>query len=182
MSENTSKKNTKVIIIAAIVIIVVLIGAVVTLAIKISSDKDDTSTAEETTATTRQVLINDENAESIVEDLLNEETAVIPVSHYAVDMTVEWHFPDGTSASTDAYVGNSTLNSTDVYFDVARKDNGEIIYASPVIPLGSAIEEIKLDTDLDAGTYPCILTYTLIDENQTPISTLNVAVEIIVEG
>lgn len=182
MAENTSKKNTKIIIVIAAVIIVVLVGAVVVLATKINSNKNDVGSAEETTATTREVLVNEDNAESMVEELFKEETqAHLPVSHFAVDMTTVWHFPDGKSASTDAYVGNSFLNSTDVYFDVARRDNGEIIYSSPVIPLESALDEIVLNTDLDAGTYPCVLTYTLIDENQTPISTLNVAVEIIVE-
>lgn len=182
MAENTSKKNTKIIIVIAAVIIIVLVGAVVVLATKINSDKNDVGSAEETTVTTRQVLINEDNAESVVEEFLKEEEqAHIPVTHFMTDMTTVWHFPDGKSASADAYVGNSEFNSTDVYFDVMRQDNSEIIYASPVIPLGSAIDEIKLNTDLDAGTYPCVLTYTLVDGEQRPISTLNVAVEIIVE-
>ena len=183
MAENTSKKNTKIIIVIAAVIIVVLVGAVVVLATKINSNKNDVGSAEETTATTREVLINEDNVESVAESLFEEENQErIPVTHFMTDMTTIWHFPDGKSASTDAYVGNSELNSTAIYFDVARKDNSEIIYSSPVLPLDTELDEITLNTDLDTGSYPCVLTYYLIDDEQKPISKVNVAVEVIIEG
>ena len=51
----------------------------------------------------------------------------------------------------------------------------------PIIPVGSYLENIALDTALPAGTYDCILTYHLLDEENVSISTLKLTVTIVID-
>lgn len=97
-------------------------------------------------------------------------------------MTNTWHFETGDGVSRDAYVQNLPENTNDVYFDLfLAGQETESIYQSPVIPRGSELTEIALDKPLEAGTYDCVLIYHLVDEEQKTISTLRVAVVIVVE-
>lgn len=96
-------------------------------------------------------------------------------------MTTEWHFNSGDSMSGDAYVQNVINNTNDIYFDVALVDDPEhVIYKSPIIPRGSRLENIMLDEKLQPGTYDCILTYYLVDDNNYPVSSLQINIQIIV--
>ena len=89
----------------------------------------------------------------------------------------------GKEVSYDAVVENVAKNTNDVYFDIVlEEDEEKVLYKSPVIPRGGRLEEIILDDTLDAGTYNCVVIYHLIDEDQNTLSTLRVALEIIVEG
>lgn len=155
-------------VICAVVIILLLVAIIVVL---LNRDKDEQPK--------RNVVVNEDNAEDVAEDLLAEEA--VPMGTYEVTMNSTWNFKDGKSASDNAYVENATVNTNDVYFDVELSDTGEIIYESPVIPRGSHLEEITLKKDLEAGTYDCILTYHLIDEDQNTISTLTMGLTIVVE-
>jgi hypothetical protein len=103
-----------------------------------------------------------------------------PPPNYEVTMNSTWHFNDGAEASEDAYVENSAANSNDVYFDLELQDTGEVIYESPVIPIGSHLDKIKLDKDLDAGTYTCVMTYHLVDSGQNTVGTVKLEVTVIV--
>ena len=83
--------------------------------------------------------------------------------------------------SDNAYVENAESNTNSVYFDVTRTDTEETIFESPILPVGSHLENITLDSDLPAGTYDCVVTYHLLDEEENSISTLKLTVTIIVE-
>ena len=103
--------------------------------------------------------------------------------YYSASMTTTWHFETGDAASYDAYVANVAENTNDVYFDIfLAEQEDEPIYQSPVIPRGSELDEIILDKSLDAGTHDCILIYHLVDGEQKTVSTLRVALTIIVEN
>lgn len=98
-------------------------------------------------------------------------------------MNYEWHFATGDTVSEDAYVENLATNTNAVYFDLfLLEDEENAIYQSPVIPLGSSLENVLLDTLLEAGTYDCVAVYHLIDEDQNTLSTLRVTVTVIIEG
>ena len=84
--------------------------------------------------------------------------------------------------SYDAVVENVEKNTNDVYFDVELSDTEETIYESPVIPRGSHLEALTLDKELEAGTYDCVLTYHLIDEDQNTVSTLRMGLTVMVEN
>jgi len=124
----------------------------------------------------RSVMITPDNVDEVMAEMA--EPSKIGPGQYEVVMNTSWEFENGTSASTNAYVENSTANSNDIYFDVTLNDTGETIYESPVIPVGSHLDEITLDTALNAGEYECTLTYYLLNEDGEPVSTLDIVLRI----
>lgn len=127
----------------------------------------------------RDVIVNNENAEKVVTELAEKERT--PVGSYRVTMNSTWNFSNSASASDNAYVENSEANTNSVYFDVVRTDTNETILESPILPVGTYWDEITLDSELPAGTYDCVLTYHLLNENDEPISKVNVGLTIVVE-
>ena len=171
----------RVIIIMGSLIIVALVGVIVALVLNLNRGEPE-AVAQEGPREQRTVLINDQNVDEIIDEML-EEPPVQP-GYYQVSMNMDWTFPNGRSPSSDAYVENAASNTNDIYFDVSMRDSGETIYESPVIPLGSYItgENIVLNRNLPAGTYSCVITYHLIDENQNTLSTVNLGLTVIVES
>lgn len=149
-----------------IVIVCVVVAIVTTLVLVLSgaTEKDE-----------GKAIVTPDNVDEVIADLQEDKVAD---GMYEVTMNTYWEFESGDSASTNAYVENSTANSNDVYFDIVRSDTGENIYSSPIIPIGSHLEGITLDKALDAGEYECVLTYHLLDENEESISTLNINLNI----
>jgi hypothetical protein len=129
----------------------------------------------------RSVLVTEDNVEELVGQMSEEE--FVRPGYYEASMTNEWHFSSNNAVSDDAYVANVANNTNDVYFDVVlRNDESQVLYESPVIPRGGVLDQIALDTSLEAGSYDCVLIYHLIDENQNTISTLRVGITIYIEG
>lgn len=186
MADKTKGQNKSLIIICivAAVIIAILIGIII--AMMYASKTDGSAGAENSTDSgeteKRPILITEDNIEQMAEQILNrDEPQGVPMS-YQVTMNSTWEFEDGQSASKNAYVANSQNNETPVYFDVIRNDTQEVIYQSPVIPLGMDLDDIVLDVDLDAGNYECTLVYHLIDEEQNTLTTVNMWLMVKVEN
>lgn len=127
----------------------------------------------------RNVVVTPENVDEILENLKDQKTQA---GQYEVTMNSDWQFKDGNSASSNAYVENATSNTNDVYFDIVHSDTGKTILKSPIIPVGSHLENITLDTDLEAGDYRCVMTYHLLDDNGQPVSKLNINLSIHVKN
>ena len=132
---------------------------------------------------------NDSSAYNLVvapegNDASSDETvSKAAAGTYDVCMNSNWVFSDARSASENAYVENITTNTNTVNFIVKRDDTGDTIYESPYIPVGSSLEKIKLnDESLSKGTYPCTLTYHLVDEQHIDISTLNISISVVIEN
>ena len=168
---NQTGKGTKIAIIIGSIVIVALVITVIVLLVRGRSKEDEVK---------RNVVVNQENAEQVAEDLINEP--YIEPGYYSTQMSTEWHFSTGDAISEDAYVKNDAGNTNDVYFDVfLESDESTPILQSPVIPRGSELDNISLDKKLDAGTYDCVMVYHLVDDDQNTVSTLRVAFTIIVE-
>lgn len=172
------EKGGKIVVIIATVLTVIIFALVGVIVYLFSvRDKEGAPVAEEER---RNVVVTAGNIEKVVEQM--ESAEVVPPGYYTVTMTNVWHFPDGNSTSYDAYVENKLENTNDVYLDVfLATDEENAIYKSPVIPLGNSLEEVALDTPLDAGTYDCIAIYHLVDEEQHTVSTLRVAITVVIE-
>lgn len=128
----------------------------------------------------RNVVVTQDNVEEVVDNMALDE--YIEPGYYSASMTNTWHFATGDAISEDAFVENKEENTNDVYFDVfLASDEENPILQSPVIPRGAELDNISLDTPLDAGTYDCVMVYHLVDEEQNTISTLRVGITIIVE-
>lgn len=164
------KKSKKIIIVTATVIIIALLGVIIFLLTRKPEEKEK-----------RNVVVTQENVDEVVDDMLNQE--YVEPGYYSASMSTTWHFTTGDAVSEDAYVENVKENTNDVYFDVVLANNEEeVILKSPVLPRGSELNNIALDTPLDAGTYDCVMIYHLVDEDQNTVSTLRVGFTIVVEG
>ena len=111
------------------------------------------------------------------------EVAINSASSHDVKMNSTWTFSDGKAYSKDAFVENPSSNINTVYFDVKVNGYAESIFTSPVLPVGSHIENITLDKALKAGTYNCTLTYTLLSKDgKESVGTLQMALKIIIQS
>lgn len=164
-------KKNKILIAAAIIIILALLAVILFLLLGRKEEEEPK----------RNVVVTKENAEEVLDDMLNQD--YVEPGYYSASMSTTWHFATGDAVSEDAYVENVPENTNDVYFDLVLAENEEeVLLKSPIIPRGSELNDISLDKSLSAGTYDCVLIYHLVDEDQNTVSTLRVGVTIIVEG
>lgn len=180
--EKAKSKKNGVLIFFLVLVIAALAVTVIFLLENKKSEKIDSGLtfSDEAVQEKRNVVVNKENVEELIEDLSEEER--IQPGNYEVTMNTTWNFENGSSTSSNAYVANSEANTNDVYFDVLLADTGENILKSPVLPVGSHLEEVKLDKALKKGTYDCVIVYSLIDEEQNPLSEVRVGLTINVEN
>lgn len=169
--QNLERKggNKSVVIVAAIaiVIIAVLVGVIVFLLKPQEEEKP------------RNVVVTPENVEEVIEQMKEEEK--VPVGAYEVSMNTEWIFLDGESISENAFVENSTANTNMMYFIITIND-GEEIYHSPYMEVGSYLESIQLDKDVPKGDYDAVITYHLVDEEFNDLSQVSMRMKIVVEN
>lgn len=170
--KNSKSKTT---IIALLIVLFVVIATLASVVYFLNKKDDNPSSS---VSTGRGTVVTLDNKDEILADLNNK----VSDGFYEIMMNVEWSFKDASTPSEDAYVANPTTNSNTVYFDVVVDSTGQTVYESPMIPVGYALQDIALKSDLAAGTYPCTLTYHLVDENSKDISTLAVGVTLNIEG
>jgi hypothetical protein len=167
VEKEKKKKGGKIVLAICIILIIVLCVIIYLL---LSRKEDD--------ETKRKVLVNEDNVEEILSDI-EERT---PSGSYEVTMNSTWYFESGTESSDNAYVENAETNENSVYFDVTRSDTEETILESPIIPVGEHMNNITLDSELSAGTYDCVMTYHLLDDDEETISTVRVGLTIVIQN
>lgn len=167
--ESKKGKGGKIVLVLCILLIFVLIGVIIYLLM--NKDEDEKK---------RNVVVTEENVEDVVAQLSDQQK--VPVGSYQVTQNPTWKFPDGTSASTNAYIENTGTNNNSVYFDVALTETEEIIYESPILPVGSHLENITLDKDLDSGEYDAVVIYHILDNSGESMSTVRVGITIVVNN
>ena len=79
-----------------------------------------------------------------------------------ISMNTSPVFADGTSEG-NLMIVNEGINNYPQIVEITRNDTGELIYKSGGIPVGSKIENAKLDVDLPAGTYECTAMFHSVD-------------------
>ncbi len=140
--ELKKKKRKKIIIIACILLII--IAAVVIYFL------------------TRPKGITEGNYKQIMEDMENE----VQEGYFETYMNTDWTFPDGTSETTDAILGNSPNNKKPIRCEVRLAETDEVVFKTDVMPVGTELPPFKLDVDLDAGTYDAVCEVYLLDEEK----------------
>lgn len=158
--------KTHIIMIIAGSIIVALIGVIAFLLLK----------PEEKTVGNGALVVDESNLAEIKESFDSKE----PDGMFEVNMSTQWNFPTGDSASSNAYLANGGANHLPLSFEVILED--EVIYSSTVIPVGNRIKEIVLDKDLDAGVYNAVCQYTLWNEDGTEDSSFGVNIQLVIEN
>lgn len=116
--------------------------------------------------------------ESNLADVKEAMAQKVEDGYFEVNMNTAWTFPNGEEPSTNAYVANGNANSLPITFEILLEE--EVIYSSGLIPVGNRIKEIKLDKDLDAGTYDAVCMYHLWKEDGTENSSFGVNITIVV--
>ena len=170
-----SRNKTMVILIICAIVIIALLGTVIFLLL---NKKEEPETPQE--VINRETVVNEENVNDIV-NAADEADHTEP-GYYEVTMNSTWYFEDGKATSDNAYVENSTSNNNSVYFDVVRSDTNEVVYASPIMPVGSSLDSIKLDQELSKGTYDCVCTYHLLNDANEAISSLDLKLTLVVNN
>lgn len=155
------KKNKAVIIVIAIfaVVVIALIGIIIYLLNRSDDGGRDVDTQRKVADSVRTVI--DEDSANNVMEQMREEVAE---GMFECQMSMTWTFADGKAESQDAYVANSVNNTHPICFDVYMKDTEEILYASPVLPVGTDFTNFKLDKELPAGSYQATVMYSLLED------------------
>ena len=159
-----------------------LLGGLTTLAvvaITIVSVSAFTSSNNEPLSGEPNRIVTPDNIEEIIESM---EDKKVTAGSYNVRMNPTWTFKNGKAASEDAYVENAVTNNNDVRVTITLNDTEELIYTSPIIPLGSRLADIVLDKDLPAGSYDCIITYHLLDDKGEDVSTVNLNLGVVINN
>jgi nitrogen fixation-related uncharacterized protein len=161
--ENDKNQNKTIIIIVAIsaVIIIALVGVIAFLAgKKQGGDKDDSKSQRAVAGGQVRMVVDEESASNVMDEMRQE----VQEGMFECQMSMSWSFENGQAESKDAYVANSTNNTHPIYFDVYLKDTEELIYSSPILPVGTSLTDIKLDKELPAGDYKATVMYTLLKD------------------
>ena len=158
-------------IIIIVVVTVAVLGIVLAAAILKSNDSEQVGSY--------NLVVTPDN----VDELIAENPSKVAAGSYDVCMNSTWQFKNARSASDNAYVENLISNTNTVNFTLTRNDTGDTIYESPYIPVGSSLKNIKLtDENLNKGTYPCTVTYHLVDDNYEELSTLKISISVVINN
>jgi hypothetical protein len=170
-SQSGSAKRGFIIIAAFLVIIIILVAVIAFLlgrntngSVNQGIDSGNTGNSRQVAETARIVL--DEDSAANVMDEMRQE---VEEGMFECNMSMTWTFEDGSAASKDAIVVNNSNNSYPLYFDVNLEDTGELIYSSPVIPVGSQLTDFVLDKDLDKGEYRAVVMYSLLENEESQV-------------
>jgi hypothetical protein len=135
---------------------------------------------EATTMDIAGAKVVDKNNISEIEEEIKDKVAS---GMFETHMNTTWNFPDGKSPSSNAVMGNSAANNYPFWFTVSLADTQEVVYTSSLLPLGSQIEEIKLDKDLDEGIYEALITIHLVDDEGAEVeSNMGFNITLKIEG
>lgn len=178
--ENTEKKNKNMIIIISALIIVV-VALVVCIVLLLTKQKEEQTPIQDSGNVTNTSLldrgfVDDDN----VDNIMDEMTEKVSEGMFECKMTTAWTFDDGKSAAPNAYVANVENNLYTLYFDVYEETTNELLYSSPMLPVGTEIKNFKLDKELPAGEYDAVVMYKMVDENLEEVSSVGFKVTITV--
>lgn len=123
----------------------------------------------------RGILLTPDTIDAVQAEI--ERIAEAP-THFTTLMNVHWVFPSGTEPSTNAFVGNSEINETMIYFDVVLSDTDELVFSSPFLPVGSMLDNFTLDVALPPGNYDAVATFFMVNEDFEYLTHVNVVVTI----
>ena len=184
-SERGGSGKNKGLIIAGVavgIVIIVLVGIIIKLT-KTQNDLPEQGVVQQQTEEKRNVVVTPDNVDEVIGQMNENSESYVEPGYYTVTMNYNWHFSDGNAESDNAYVENAIENTNAVYFDIVLgEDEEHVIYKSPVLPVGSHLENIALDEQLDSGDYDCVIVYHLVDDEQSTISTLRLTMTITIDN
>ena len=88
--------------------------------------------------------------------------ASVEEGYINISMNTTPVFENG-EAEGNLMIVNESINKYPQKVVITRNDNGDVIYESKGIPVGSKIERAKLAVNLPAGTYECTAMFHNVD-------------------
>ena len=86
--------------------------------------------------------------------------------------------PDPTfrNGKGNLLIHNDTTNHGPIVVEIRRNDTNDLIYTSPIIPLGKRVNFGSLNTELPSGVYPCTALFHYVDDTGAILGSGGVAV------
>lgn len=176
--ESPAKRGSKWITIAVIIVLAVALAVCIVLLVLRSRDTGKSQLNDDVPDVSQTVLDRGFVDESNMDDIMSDLSEKVEEGMFECKMTTIWTFEDAASASPNAYVANVESNRNAIYFDVYEEGTDELLYSSPILPVGSEIRDIKLDKELPMGDYDAVVMYTLVDEDYEEVSTAGFRIKI----
>ena len=181
--ENTKNKNKNIIVIVIAALVIVIAALIVCVVLLLTKQKEEQTPApapDSGNVTNTSVLDRGFVDTDNIDDIMDEMTDKVSEGMFECKMTTAWTFDDGKSTAPNAYVANVENNLYTLYFDVYEETTNELLYSSPMLPVGTEITNFKLDKELSAGEYDAVVMYTMVDENLEEVSSVGFKVTITV--
>lgn len=169
--------KSKTIIVVCLAAAIVVIGVLVGVIIYLNNQNGGEVIIYNDAAGARGIVATPDN----IDEIMSSMQEPVQDGSYAVKMNTNWVFPKGDKPSENAYVANSEQNTRTVYFDLILADTNQLLYSSPYIPVGAALQDFALDVSLEAGEHSAIVVYHLVDDDYQEITTVNVKVTLHIE-
>ena len=179
--KSPARKGGTWIIVAVVAVLAVALTVCIVLLVSRSGDTGEVQPGPDNNVATQTVLDRGFVDESNADDIMSELSKKVEEGMFECMMSTTWTFEDAASASSNSYVANVESNRHAIYFDVYLDPSEELVYSSPILPVGSEIRGIKLDKELSAGDYDAIVMYTLVNENYEEVSTVGFRITISVK-
>ena len=176
--ESPARKGGRWIIVAVVTVLAVALTVCIVLLVSRSGDTGNVRPGINDNDAPLTVLDRGFVDESNADDIMSELSDKVEEGMFECMMSTTWTFEDAASASTNSYVANVESNLHAIYFDVYLDQTEELVYSSPILPVGSEIRGIKLDKELSAGDYDAIVMYTLVNEDYEEVSTVGFRITI----
>lgn len=152
------KKKKTALLVAGGAFVLVLIAVIVVLVVLLLGKKDGQTQGQGEEPKT--YVMNEGNYQQIQENM----EAEVQEGYFETYMNMEWTFPDGTSETTDAILGNSSNNTKPIRCEVVLAGTEQVIFRTEVLPVGTRLPPFKLDVDLEAGTYDAVCEIYLLED------------------
>lgn len=174
----SARKKQRNMIIIIVIAFLVLVTALVTCIVLLLTKQKEEPVQESQSVPRSTVLDRGFVDEGNAGDIMDEMTEKVSKGMFECKMTTAWTFDDGKSASPNAYVANVENNLYTLYFDVYEESTNELLYSSPMLPVGTELKNFKLNKELAAGEYDAVVMYTMVDENLEEVSSVGFKVTI----
>ena len=172
ISSGNQRKRKNIILITVVAVVIIALIAVIIYLLNRNLEAAMPPPVLDRDIGARGTVVTEDN----LQEILERRNQPLEDAYYEVNMSVEWDFDTALTPSRNAFVRNKETNTRTVFFDVFMEDRNEVVYSSPYIPLGAELKNFALDTKVEAGVHPALVTYYLVDDDYNTITNVSVYV------
>lgn len=164
-----------VLIVAVIAVLAVLIWTLVVQPKQQQQQQQDNLQQEENAALGILPGMNDDEVQERINTIVAE-------SMLNISMNTDISF-ENSGAQGKLNIENIPGNKYAVTVEIARSDNGDVVYKSGLIDPGYYVQYAKLDKELQSGTYDCVARFTAYEpQTKKEIGTAGIQIRLNILG